>query len=452
MTTAVITERAALGIGLGAVDSRPLLAGYGRNLADIVGTSLWSVDAAADDGMCDLPGTMSGAAVLRAAHQVGVLAQHKISSIIPFKHAVALEAAAQQAGVRVLASPAKLARQLENKLQLPDIAAAAGVQIPDTVVISRRAVLDGSAELPELASGWVVQPAISFAGAGTTPVATPDALTQALQHPTAAKSDVWKLTRRIHGEPMTVNAVVADDQDVVVAHVTRQLTGISVCSSEPLGSCGNEWSIPIDVSVAQAVRDTAAAVGRELARRGFRGACGLDVVASPGGDVVVIEINPRITASFGMLNQLQRAHGLVPMIDVHEAVFLDPSGPLLARARECYASELAPWMHAAASVVCYNLTDTVIHAEHDRPWIITASGTRHEVSALDIATLAPGSALAIPQPSGREVPPGGELVRIYVAGQVAADAHTHRLTDAAAQLVVDTRAALGVQRSLPSAR
>jgi glutathione synthase/RimK-type ligase-like ATP-grasp enzyme len=71
---------------------------------------------------------------------------------------------AERLGLPVLAVPFKLARQLENKLVLAELAAAADARIPDTVTVrldddlARAALADGIA-LPR-----VFQPAVSFAG------------------------------------------------------------------------------------------------------------------------------------------------------------------------------------------------------------------------------------------------------------------------------------------------
>jgi hypothetical protein len=442
MTSAIVAERATLGVGLEAPGTRALLAGFGANTVSLLadaGASAWSVDLAAASGACEIPETMSSAAVVDVAAQIGVLNRHCIDSIVPFKNSSALERIASSVNIRIAAAPARLSRQLENKLQLPGIAADAGVCAPQTHVISRRGVLGGDINgLPALEDGWVLQPAIGFAGAGTRPVSTLAALVSALDTPASARADAWKLTRRIEGEPLTVNGVVIDATTVVVAQVARQLTGIAECSGEPLGSCGNEWSIPVPSGTAQDVRRVVERIGLALAHRGYRGGYGVDIIATPEGDAVLIEVNPRITASFGLLNQLQRAAEMVPLIDVHEASWNPAaSRDVLSRARETYAAgePLAGFTTPCASIVCYNRAEQPVTPVRDAPWIM--HGEEHEFAAdtLDVTRIAPEAALVIPQPSTKAIAPGAELARIYLHGQAAQDTGAQRLRPAVSRMV-----------------
>lgn len=447
MTTAVITERAVLGIGLEARGSRLLVAGYGANLEAIV-PELWSLDA---DSSATLPETMSSANVLEAA--AAHLSAAGVTGVIPFKPSVSFERVAQRHGLTVLAATARCARQIENKLQLPEIATSASVSFPETVVVSRREVAAGIAELPDLSAGWVLQPAMGFAGAGTAPLNSHAELLDHLSGDAVPKADLWKLTRLITGDPLTVNGVVFHDGDVVVAHVARQLTGIAQCSNEPLGSCGNEWSIPISAQVHDTARHVAQAIGGELSRRAFVGAFGIDLVATAAGDIVVIEINPRITASFGMLNHMQRRHGLVPLIDVHEAACrgTEHATAIRTRARECYGDHIEPWSDPAASIVCYNTDTEDVRAVVDEPQIWTHNRTRL-ATTIGHESLGVDDVLVIPQSSHRAVAPGGELFRLYLARQVAADHRCRELLPDTSLLVKRIPTLLDVQRSSESHR
>src|SRR5690606_5756256 len=110
--------------------------------------------------------------------------------------------------------------------------------------------------------------------------------------------------------------------DVLVGMVARQLTGIAGLTSTDLGSSGNEWSLPPAHAAVSAVRSVAARVGSELAARGFAGAFGIDLVLpSDGGVPVLIEINPRWTASLALQIELQQRQGIPTLLDAHLAAF-----------------------------------------------------------------------------------------------------------------------------------
>jgi hypothetical protein len=63
-------------------------------------------------------------------------------------------------------------------------------------------------------------------------------------------------------------------------------------------------------------------VGEVLASRGFAGAFGIDVVLPKGGGVpVLIEINPRWTASLALQVELQARKDMPTLLDAHLAAF-----------------------------------------------------------------------------------------------------------------------------------
>lgn len=271
---------------------------------------------------------MSSGVVLGAAPVVQLLEDVGCEAVLPFKSGARLWKMAELQGIRVLAAPHRLTRQLENKLALVEIAGAADARIPDTVTIRLDEDLVTAARADGIALPRVFQPAVGFAGAGTVLLRVADDVAHLVsEHPRGA---VGKLVEYVDGEPVTVNGVVVpagvhgagEGGEVLVGMVARQLTGLPGLTPTEFGSCGNDWATPPDRAQVVAVRALARRIGQELGSRGFAGAFGIDVVLPAGGGVpVLIEINPRWTASLSLQVELQALQGLPTLLDAHLAAF-----------------------------------------------------------------------------------------------------------------------------------
>jgi len=275
-------------------------------------------------------GPLSSGVVLGAAPVVELLAERGCDAVLPFKSGARLWKMAEWQGLRVLASDHKLTRQLENKLGLAELAAAAEARIPDTVTVRLDEDLARTAREGGLALPRVFQPAVGFAGAGTVLLRTARDVEDLVAHAPGGVT-VGKLVEYVEGEPVTINGVVLPEGcvegvheggEVLVGMVARQLTGLAGLTPTDFGSCGNDWSQPPPRAQVASVRSLAGRVGEVLAARGFAGAFGIDVVLpTHGGIPVLIEINPRWTASLALQVELQTQDGLPTLLDAHLAAF-----------------------------------------------------------------------------------------------------------------------------------
>lgn len=446
---------AALVAGSGAAIVRTLRGG-GHVATSLEEMPSWRALAASG-------GPLTAAVILTDADVRAALKAAGIDAVVPFKTSATLERVAAGAKIKLLAPPARLVRALENKLQLPALAAAAGVRFPRTERVQLDADLAARAgefapargrAATELTGGdqapsfpLVFQPATGFAGAGTVPVADADALRALVDAHTTGAAVLGKLTELIEGEPLTVNGVVLGPGDVIVGAPCHQLTGIAACSSMPLGSCGNDWSLPIGPAVAAAVRAACAQVGAALAEREFAGAFGIDVVATSTGDIVLIEINPRWTAGLSLGVQLQQfdAPGLT-FWQAHLAAFDRAGDDIAAALRDRYATNLD-----AANVpgTTVDVASIILYGRSSQPALLrsVASGTYRiaGVGALErvdrnvhLAGLPDGAdhVIVLAQPSGRALTTG-EHARIIVRGGAATDGSARTLRPEI-ELLVDT--------------
>lgn len=309
-----------------------LVAGTGANVAAMLrraGHAVVTVDEHDDVLRAVGSSSLNAGVVIGTAPVVELLQQHGCDAVLPFKSGPRLWTMAEHFGWRVLAADPKLTRQLENKLALNELAAAAEAQIPDTVTVSLDEALARAAQQDGISLPRVFQPAVGFAGAGTVMLRSSRDVVSLVEHPPGGVR-VGKLVEYVRGEPVTVNGVVippgahssGEYGQVLVGMVARQLTGIDGLTPTDFGSCGNDWTNPPHRERVIATRALALRVGEVLAARGFAGAFGVDVILPENGGVpVLIEINPRWTASLALQVELQRVSGFPTLLDAHLAAF-----------------------------------------------------------------------------------------------------------------------------------
>ena len=404
-------------------------------------------------------GALSAGVVLGAAPVVELLEEVGCDAVLPFKSGPRLWTMAEFQGLRVLATDAKLTRQLENKLALAELAKAADARIPDTVTVSLDDALVAAARADGIALPRVFQPAVGFAGAGTVLLRTSRDVEELVAHAPGG-TRVGKLVEYVDGEPITINGVVippgvhgAGDPggEVLVGMVARQLTGIPRMTPTDFGSCGNDWAQPPARSVVASARSLAGRVGEVLAGRGFAGAFGIDVIVPAGGGVpVLIEINPRWTASLALQVELQATAGLPTLLDAHLAAFAyrpDERATLDALREAFGPDEDAACTREGAkvsTVIAYNATGRDAHVDPAfEPGIWRASAADDGAVTLErlrdgwrLADLAADDEVVIlPHGNVRPIPHGSYLVRVIRRGPAAATPRASALLDDVAALM-----------------
>ena len=292
---------------------------------------------------------------LLADPRVAAAIRSEPSSLICFKPSARLETRAAKLGARLAHAPARIAQGLENKLALAALAAEAKVPIPAQLSGSP-ARLGWDEVTARLGTDLVVQPPRGFAGRKTWRVRDERGwgrITAELGR-RIARIAAWA-----DGRPGTVNAVVDAGGRVLVTAPIVQVTGDPRLTPYRLGSCGNDFTwrpLPHPGDLAEA---TAERLGPVLAARGYRGHFGLDFVFD-GDELLLIEINARLTASFGLYAswepRLLTAHqaalreeaidaGRLPPIEGGQLIRLNTSEGPLAPPRGP-----ALWSHPAAKV------------------------------------------------------------------------------------------------------
>jgi len=430
-----------------------LLAASGAPLAAALraaGSEAWALDAGADRG--EPPAALGAAAILSEPAGQRALAEHGIGAVLPFKPSAALERAAATLGLRVLAPRAQLVRQLENKLELPAIAAAAGVPVPETERVVLGAELAERARQGRVDVPRIFQPAMGFAGAGTVVVRSAAQIEELVL--AAPRSGApGKLVHIVEGIPITVTGVVLPDGVLLVGSACTQLTGVELLTPAELGSCGNEWSHPLPEDAALEARRMAAAIGRTVATRGFLGTFGIDAVLGPNGPVL-IEINPRWTASLSFQVQLQLRAGVPSLANGHLLAFGAKAAAALPELLDVWHPDVTPPpLGPGASVIGYRRQRGMAHPGELQPGVwrldpgtgaLQRCGAAVRLAELEVP-MPVGAAIVLPQPPERTLARGSELLRIALPH--AAVAPTGELQPQLAALVT----ALTAQLDRPAA-
>jgi hypothetical protein len=221
-------------------------------------------------------------------------------------------------GLDLVLPPAAVVQGAGDKTQLGELAAAADVRVPASIVI--RGLDKAAAARSWKGTRLVVQrPENDLTGGGTRFAATPAAL--------AALATEWrgldvKISEHCEGLPLTVSGCVMPES-TLVSGISHQLVGFERVTPLPAAHCGNQLLDDEDLpaAVVSECRRACGRLGDELRRREFLGMFGIDVLAE-GPVVRVIEVNPRIQGVSSLVNAAEQAAGLLPSPGAHVLAFL----------------------------------------------------------------------------------------------------------------------------------
>ncbi|MFA6423989.1 MAG: ATP-grasp domain-containing protein [Candidatus Magasanikbacteria bacterium] len=118
-----------------------------------------------------------------------------------------------------------------------------------------------------------------------------------------------RVTKYITG-PMFTNNNVVVGKKVLCGNINYQITGLKPFTNLPFATIGNDWALPNKILSAKQKKEylaMAQAIGHKLARDGWKGLFGIDVILEEKtGKLYLIEINARQPASTSFESQLQQ--------------------------------------------------------------------------------------------------------------------------------------------------
>ncbi|MCE9632181.1 MAG: ATP-grasp domain-containing protein [Planctomycetia bacterium] len=272
------------------------------------------------------------------------------------------------ATVRAVRDPGRLAAAIR----------AAGGSFPETFADPAGLPCDGSFVVKPLASA-AGRDISRWRGAATSPAA----------------GRVWQ--RFIAGNPWSA-AFVADPQGCRLIGASHQLVGRRWCGGRPFAYCGSV-GVPLD-HVGRPLRAVFERLGAALAVTfGLVGLFNIDVVIAARGDVYVIEVNPRPTASMELV---ERATG-ESLAAAHLAACGWASPPLRRP-----AAGGGPMIWSKAIVFASRSGDDVV-IPPDR--LETATAAWSDADGM--------SAIADIQHHDSRIPPGAPILTVFARAETA---------------------------------
>jgi hypothetical protein len=247
------------------------------------------------------------------------------AAVVVFKPSHAAEKIALENNWKILNNSTELSRGIEDKFNFLFIAKSLHIRIPDaeTIDFGRLSYW----ELKKYYDHFVIQLKSGYAGSSTFFIRNNDdygKLMDTFFHEGAGKKSFpVKVSKYIHGLPVTVNACVAA-QGIYVGKPCYQITGEELCTNNHSTTCGNDWGVlSLSAKASVEINEIGQKIGQYLRDKGYKGIFGLDfIISDKNDDVYLIEINPRFVASIPFYTKLEIKNSVFPMFALHFLEFL----------------------------------------------------------------------------------------------------------------------------------
>lgn len=235
-----------------------------------------------------------------------------------------------------------------------------------------------------------------------------------------------KVARWYEGKMYTVNAVVCAKSEsgitnfgIVIGNISKQLTGTPGCTNNPYATVGNDWSegSRLREEIKKKINSCAQTVGHALAKRGYAGMFGIDIMLTKYGKVILIEVNPRQLASASLESQLQQERGDATMMEQHLKVLLKNQNTKF-NAHNCDISSEHFQIYNSFHGFQIFFRNTEPHAVKltrefaSGRYRISHTGFEFVARAISVNEANRNEVFAFSSPKGVLIPRGGELLRI----------------------------------------
>lgn len=220
--------------------------------------------------------------------------------ILVFKNTLQIERLCREKKWHLLNPSAELANRVEEKIsQVAWLGDCKKYLPPHRITTCKHLTWSGEK--------YIVQFNRAHTGSGTLLIASENQIKE-LQN--VFPNREVRITERIIGPALTNNNVVWGDH-VLVGNINYQITGLSPFTDQPFATVGNDWALPqtlLNNKQRQLYYAMATEVGQKLAKEGWRGLFGIDVMLDQvSGRLYLIEINARQPASTTYESTLQKS-------------------------------------------------------------------------------------------------------------------------------------------------
>lgn len=184
--------------------------------------------------------------------------------------------------------------------------------------------LDKAAAYTELQGkyGWfMLQDEESSGSKGTYAIKSADDYVEAIKLlKKYSRGRTIVVSKFIKGEPASIQVCITK-YGIFNGGIQRQLIDSEHLSNSKLEGankwCGGEAGVEYSDFVHHQTQEIASIVGSELARHGYKGIFGVDLIITPEDEVYVNEINARLTGYSHLISDMQLQNGKIPFMLLH---------------------------------------------------------------------------------------------------------------------------------------
>ncbi len=218
--------------------------------------------------------------------------------IVVFKNTLAIEKICQEKGFTLLNPSARVAAHVEEKIsQVRWLKELGDLLPPHKITLVKKLTFKGSP--------FIVQFNHGHTGDGTILIESETQLHNLIN---IFPERPVRVTQFLQGSMFTNNNIVWGNR-ILTGNINYQITGLAPFTERPFATIGNDWSLPHKLLSQKQItqfKKIATAVGKKLAKNGWHGLFGIDVLLEQKtGKLYLIEINARQPASTTYESHLQ---------------------------------------------------------------------------------------------------------------------------------------------------
>jgi predicted ATP-grasp superfamily ATP-dependent carboligase len=239
--------------------------------------------------------------------------------IVPFKPSAKIEHLCQQHHWLLAANPAKLSRSLEDKLKFPQL--CQNNQLPIIPFAVDTLTPTNFSKYQQLfTSQLVIQTHFGWAGKSTFSSDSYSKITKVIPPNTVVKFSPY-----IQGYSLLNNCCLTR-YGLIQSPPALQYTGLKPFTPNPFATVGRQWPSFAPKHIQNQVSSITQSISLILSKLNYHGFFGLDFLVDQDR-VLLLECNPRLTASFSFYTQLELQAKLEPLFYYHLAEFLNLDYP-----------------------------------------------------------------------------------------------------------------------------
>jgi hypothetical protein len=236
------------------------------------------------------------------------------AAVLVFKPSAKTDLVCQKLGYLLISNPAKLNRQLENKIYFSRLCAQNHIPTPASQITKLNPQNFISLQ-KKFGQDLIIQTAFGWAGNSTYLANSWSQLKDIIP-----ADSLVKISPKLEGYTLINNACLTH-QGLIQSPPALQYTGIPQLTSNPFSTVGRQWPSHAPADILDQVASITEKFAQVLKTSNYLGYFGLDFFVHDH-QVLLLECNPRLTASFSFYHQLEQQSSFTPLLYLHLAEFL----------------------------------------------------------------------------------------------------------------------------------